>query len=44
MVMDVFPTAALPHSTSLTAFFMLPFVNTLGCDYVDDFLELKKHI
>jgi hypothetical protein len=44
IVMDVLPTAALPQSTNLTAFFILPFVNTRGCDYFYLFLELKKHI
>lgn len=29
--MEVFPTAALPHRTNLTAFLVLFFVKTLGC-------------
>jgi len=44
--MDVFPTAALPHNTNLTAFFVTFFVRTLGYFLVvySLFLLEKKHI
>lgn len=44
--MDVFPTAAFPHKTNLTAFLVLFLVSTLGClslEFFDDF-DGPKHI
>lgn len=41
--MEVFPTAALPHKTNLTAFFDCGLVNTFGC-FSLSFFDDPKHI
>jgi len=44
IVIEVFPTAALPHKTSLTAFFVLFFVKTFGCLSIGFGFDGPKHI